>query len=334
MPADRLNPPTRLETTLAAVQEVLAGASPDAAAARNRINPADLTAAVAVYQQAGQQALARQNRDPAWRQLYVHFTDWARAEQTAAEHLAPVLAQADHDGRITGWWFIRKHPCWRMRLLLPGGAQLPPDLPTALDELATDGHVKNWWPGIYEPETAAFGGETSMAIAHTLFHADSRAILTPPHGGLGRRETSLLLCATLMRAAGLEWYEQGDVWHRVAQERPLSPDIPPSKIRTMTADLRHLLLADTSPTGPLLQSDQALQHAAGWIQAFRRAGQALGAANRDGTLDRGLRQVVAYHVIFHWNRIGLHARAQSALAHAATAAVLHPEPDAPERPAP
>ncbi|WP_030894145.1 thiopeptide-type bacteriocin biosynthesis protein [Streptomyces sp. NRRL F-5053] len=334
MPTDRLNPPAPLEATLAAVQDVLAGASPVAAAARSRLDPADLIAAVAVYQQAGAQALARQALESTWRQLYVHFTDWAKAEQIAAEHLVPVLDLAEGEGLITGWWFVRKHPCWRMRLLLPGRARLPPALAAALDELAADKRVTRWWPGIYEPETAAFGGETGMAIAHALFHADSRAVLTPPQGDLGRREMSLLLCATLMRAAGLEWYEQADVWHRVAQERPLPPDVPAAKIHTMTADLRHLLLADTRPTGPMLQSDQVLKHAADRVQAFRHAGQALGTANRDGALDRGLRQVVAYHVIFHWNRIGLHARAQSALAHAACAAILHSEPDAQERPAP
>ncbi|WP_055522665.1 thiopeptide-type bacteriocin biosynthesis protein [Streptomyces graminilatus] len=334
MPADRLNPPAPLEETLAAVRDVLAGASPNIAAADAGLDPADLAAAVAVYQQAGQHALARQARVPAWRQLYVQFTDWAKAEQTAADHIAPVLDLAEHDGQITGWWFIRKHPCWRMRLLLPDGAQLPPAIPAALDELAADGRVGRWWPGIYEPETAAFGGDTSMAIAHTLFHADSRAILITPHGDLGRREMSLLLCATLMRAAGLEWYEQGDVWHRVAQERPLPPDVPPAKIHTMTADLRHLLLADTSTAGPMLQSDQTLKRAADWVHAFRHAGRDLGTANRDGALDRGLRQVVAYHVIFHWNRIGLHTRTQSVLAHAAKAAILYPGPDAPERPTP
>ncbi|MFI1013047.1 thiopeptide-type bacteriocin biosynthesis protein [Streptomyces sp. NPDC020965] len=335
MPADRLNPSAPLDQTLAAVQDVLAGASPNTAAARAGLDPADLAAAVAAYRQAGQHALAQQMRVPTWRQLYIQFTDWAEAEQTAAG-LVPVLDLAEHDGLITGWWFIRKHPCWRMRLLLPDGKQIPPAIPAALDELTADGRAERWWPGVYEPETAAFGGDTSMAIAHTLFHADSRAILTTPHGDLGRRERSLLLCATLMRAAELEWYEQGDVWHRVSQERPLPPNVPPAKIHSMTADLRPLLLADTSPAGAMLQSDLTLKPATDWVHAFRRAGRDLGVANSAGALDRGLRHVVAYHVIFHWNRIGLPPHTQSILAHAAKAAILQPDldPDASERLAP
>ncbi|MFG2865480.1 thiopeptide-type bacteriocin biosynthesis protein [Streptomyces sioyaensis] len=324
MSTDRLNQPAPLEAVLPAVLEVLAGASTDTAAAHAGLEPADLNAAVAVYQQAGQHALAQQTGPPAWRQLYVQFTDWDKAEQTAADHLVPVLDLAQQDRLITGWWFIRKHPCWRMRLLPAPGTQLPPTLANTLDNLTADGRVNRWWPGIYEPETAAFGGDNSMTIAHTLFHADSRAILTRPHGELGRRELSLLLCATLMRAAGLEWYEQGDVWHLVTKERPLPSDVPTAKVHAMAGSLRQLLLADTSPTGPMLQSGRTLKPAADWVRAFRHAGRDLGTAARDGTLDRGLREVIAYHVIFHWNRLGLSARPQSILARAARTAILQP----------
>ncbi|MFI9829625.1 thiopeptide-type bacteriocin biosynthesis protein [Streptomyces sp. NPDC051913] len=331
MPTDRLNRPSNLEATLHAVLDVLAGTDTDTAAARAGLKPTDLDDAVALYQQAGQQALAQQAGPQAWHQLYIQFTDWARAEQTAADHLAPILNLAQQDGLITGWWFIRKHPCWRMRLLPAYGTQLPLALPNMLDELTAAGPVHRWWTGIYESETAAFGGDTSMNIAHALFHADSHAILTTPHGELGRRELSLLLCATLMRGAGLEWYEQGDVWHRVGRERPLPSDVPAAKVHAMADSLRQLLIADTSPSGPMLQSDRTLKSAADWVSAFRQAGRDLGAAARDGALDRGLREVISYHVIFHWNRLGLPTRTQSVLAHAAHTAILHPS-DLVERP--
>ncbi|MEU9190147.1 thiopeptide-type bacteriocin biosynthesis protein [Streptomyces sp. NPDC048484] len=333
MPTDRLNRPARLEATLHAVLEVLAGASTDTAAAGAGLEPADLDAAVGLYQQAGQHALSQQTGPPAWRQLYIQFTDWDTAEQTAADHIAPALKLAQEDKLIMGWWFIRKHPCWRMRLLQVPGTQFPPALADMLDELAADGRVHRWWPGIYEPESAAFGGDTGMTIAHTLFHADSHAVLSTAHGELGRRELSLLLCATLMRAAGLEWYEQGDVWHRVTRERPLPSDVPAAKVHAMADSLRQLLIADTSPSGPMLQSDRTLKPAVGWVSAFRQAGRDLGTAGQDGTLDRGLREVISYHVIFHWNRIGLPARTQSVLAHAAHTAILHPAGPA-ERPMP
>ncbi|MFF9008611.1 hypothetical protein ACF087_22620 [Streptomyces goshikiensis] len=54
-----------------------------------------------------------------------------------------------------------------------------------------------------------------------------------------------------------------------------------------------------------------LEPVAEWAAAFRSTGQALAHAVQDGTLDRGLRQVLGYHVIFHWNRLGLSVRGQS-----------------------
>ena len=65
-----------------------------------------------------------------------------------------------------------------------------------LDRLVAEGHLHRWWPGIYEPETAAFGGLAQHDTAHTLFIADSREIQHLPLRedlALGRRELSVLL---------------------------------------------------------------------------------------------------------------------------------------------
>ncbi|RLU80193.1 hypothetical protein CTZ27_35585 [Streptomyces griseocarneus] len=264
--------------------------------------------------------------ESAWWQLYLQFADWTTADQMAADHLAPLLNGVDTDGATTRWWFMRKHPCWRLRLhVVPHDDSLKDRVAADLDELAAAGHIHRWWTGIYEPETAAFGNTGSMQTAHELFHADSRAILDlHRHGTLpiGRRELSILLCSTLMRAAATEWYEQGDVWHRVAQERPLPDDVPQDRLQEFAADLRHLMLADTQLDGPLMGGDGPLVFAASWSNAFREAGTTLGNAARTGALDRGLREVLAYHVIFHWNRLGLSTRKQNILAWAARTAIL------------
>ncbi|MGH3802685.1 MAG: thiopeptide-type bacteriocin biosynthesis protein [Pseudonocardiaceae bacterium] len=47
-----------------------------------------------------------------------------------------------------------------------------------------------------------------------------------------------------------------------------------------------------------------LTFAAPWAAAFNHAGQALAAAT-EGALERGTRDTLAHHVIFHWNRMGL-----------------------------
>ncbi|MGH3908148.1 MAG: thiopeptide-type bacteriocin biosynthesis protein [Pseudonocardiaceae bacterium] len=326
MPADHLTPADTLETALA---KVLTGTPLTDAASAVGMEAAALADAIEVYRQAGRRALDH-HTNPGWWQVYIRFTDWDLAEPAVADHLAPLLQRAEADGMIAAWWFIRKHPCWRLRLQPgPAGRAMTANLAAALDQLTTEGQIGGWWPGIYEAETAAFGGNPGIDIAHDLFCADSRAIITmlrSEETTLGRRELSLLLCSTLMRAANLEWYEQGDVWHRVTQERPLPTDIPTAKMTAMADEIKHVMLADATPNGPLLGASGPLTSAASWAEAFRQAGQTLGATAREGTLQRGLREIISYLVIFHWNRLGLPVRTQSILAGAARGAILASNP--------
>ncbi|MEF9906475.1 thiopeptide-type bacteriocin biosynthesis protein [Streptomyces sp. P9-A2] len=143
---------------------------------------------------------------------------------------------------------------------------------------------------------------------------------------VGPRELSVLLCTITMRAAGLEWYEQADVWHRVItdEHRSALGDVPEDRLNARAQEVLPLLRADTDI---LLRVGGSLESVAKWAAAFRSAGEELGCAVGAGTLDRGLRQVFGYHVIFHWNRLGLSMRGQSVLAWAARAAILHRSTD-------
>ncbi|MFJ2114654.1 MULTISPECIES: thiopeptide-type bacteriocin biosynthesis protein [unclassified Streptomyces] len=336
MPADQLICPRAItpDATVRAVLSVLAGTDLREAASRTRLAPADLATAISVFKQAGHRAIEQQSSIGNWWQLYIEFTNWTTAESIAADHLAPLLHHAESDGTLVAWWFIRKHPCWRLRLQLPlHDSRVKAGFTTALDELSAVGHIQCWWPTLYEAETPAFGGSAAMHATHQLFHTDSHTILNLPSrkSPLGRRELSILLCTVLIRAAGLEWYEQGDVWHRVSEERPLPADIPADRLQGMVQNVRTLLSADIDPDGPLLGPNGAMAFASPWAVAFNRTGQTLGAAAREGTLERGLRHVLSYHVIFHWNRLGLPMRTQSALAWAARTAIMDPLPPSPRR---
>lgn len=320
MPADQLN-----TTTVQAVLSVLAGTPITEAAAHADLDPAVLTDAIELFQRAGTQALAQAEHTPAVHQVYLEFSDWRQAETIAAHHLLPELDHAERDGRLAGWWYIRKYPYWRLRLHIPAGTASRLHLDAALDHMLAADVLARWWPGTYEPETAAFGGPSAMDIAHRLFHADSHAILNlASHGTatLGRTETSVLLITTFLRAAGLEWYEQADVWDHVTNERPLPENITPERLTRMGDDLRYLLLADTSSAGPLFSPGSSLASTATWADHFRQAGQDLGAMALTGNLERGLRRILSYHVIFHWNRFNIPPRTQAALAHAARDTIL------------
>ncbi|MEU9710858.1 thiopeptide-type bacteriocin biosynthesis protein [Streptomyces sp. NPDC047967] len=325
MSLDQLNQASEPSPTQHAVLAVLTGLPLRDAARQYRMDPVVLSDAVAVYDQAGREALVCHAATTDWWQTYLHFTDWSNSDSTFAEHVLPILHEAEAADAIDGWWYTRKHPCWRLRLRVQpaGGAKLT--IGDGFDRLVSDGHLQRWWPSIYEPETSAFGGKTSMTAAHALFVIDSREIQQlrlRDDLAIGPRELSVLLCTIMMRAARLEWYEQGDVWDRVimTEHRSAVSDVPQERLDARALEIRPLLLADSDT---LLRSGCALGPVAEWADAFRSTGHALARGVQDGTLDRGLRQVLSYHVIFHWNRLGLSMRGQSILAWAARAAILH-----------
>lgn len=270
---------------------------------------------------------------PSWLQVLVELDDYTAAEHIGVAHLRPVMTAAEEAGLVTSWWFVRKAPCWRLRYLPTHHAEQDAHafLHQSLDTLHVTGHIAGWVETIYEPEVHAFGGTAAMDVAHRLFHQDSRHILdylgsdhaaTSAARGDKRREVSILLCTTLMRGAGQDWYEQGDIWARLAENRPLPHGTPLDRLRGSEPNLRRLVTVDAGPASTLVSQDGPLTHLADWTAAFDSAGTVLGNLARNGTLRRGVRAVLTHHVIFHWNRIGLPYKTQSILAHAARAAVL------------
>ncbi|WP_436499611.1 thiopeptide-type bacteriocin biosynthesis protein [Actinokineospora sp. HUAS TT18] len=253
--------------------------------------------------------------EPTWAQAVLHPTDYSTVDDLAVNHLQPLMTATEG---ITAWWFIRKSPTWRVRWL-PTNHDAIPTIHRGFNKLVTTGHLRQWTNSLYEPETHAFGGEPAMNIAYTLFHHDTQHILdhlTRPLSEPRRPELTILLCASLMRGAGLDWYEQGDTWARIATNRP-------SPTRTLdTTAMRRLLTADTRPSNPSIQANTTLAHIAPWLDSFHTTGQRLHQLDSNGLLHRGLRAVLAHHMLFHWNRLGLNYQQQSTLAHTARDTIL------------
>jgi thiopeptide-type bacteriocin biosynthesis protein len=156
-----------------------------------------------------------------------------------------------------------------------------------------------------------------MEIAHSLFCADSVNILmyvSQPKPAIGRRELSILLCNALFDGAGQEWFERGDIWHRVTHTRPAPQDTPSERLVSLADSIRTLLSYDLQPVSPLSEVDNASGAYADWASAFREAGRAIAIAAGQGALVQGIRDTLRHHVIFHWNRLGLPAKTQSNLA--------------------
>lgn len=305
-----------------AVLAALGGAAVEEAARAAGIEPATLSEAIERYQAAGRAAL---DAEPSgWHQANIRFADYPTAARAFRAYLTPAL----RGGPVGTWWFIRKHPHWRLRYHAAPDAT-PEDavrhITEALDSSASWGVTTDWSSTPYEPETTAFGGPAGMALAHTLFHTDSTGVLDYLHAAaagqpktLDAKATSFLAVTLMMRAAGLEFGEQGDVWGRVEQRRPLAEDVAPEQVSNMVEPLRQLLLVDPR----LLLNGGDLAPLRVWVEGLERDGKALADAAGSGILGIGKRGILARHVIFHWNRMGFGLRQQSIWSRAAREAVL------------
>lgn len=331
MSVDQLTEATSSQLA-AGVLAVLSGQNRETVAVEHGVPVVELADAVQAYHAAGQAAL-EDHVQRRWNQVLVEFSDWDQAEAVAATQLAAHLDRLRRDEVIGDWWFLRKHPCWRLRIRTPGPATSLIDSHSAavavtemLSELAATSVIVGWRNSPYEPEHAAFGGPTAMAIAHDLFCADSHGVLDyvrAPTPHIGRRELSIMLLHALLHGAELDWFERGDVFHRVAQLRPAPPaSTRPDAMEEFNDNVQTLLRTSAHADSPLFDQGGPAASATAWHDAFHTAGRRFAAAAHGGQLDRGLRALLAHVVIFHWNRLGLSATTQGVLARAATAAFL------------
>ncbi|MGW2523966.1 methyltransferase, FxLD system [Streptomyces sp. NPDC001617] len=252
-----------------------------------------------------------------WHQYNITFTDREIGKRAIAERIGPTLRAAEGDGQLTGWWFMNKQP-WPLRYRAPEPSPL---VELLLSDLVDDGTAASCVRGIYESETDAFGGPQAMDAAHDLFHHDCRHLLIyqPRPGRLGGREMAVLLISVLMRAARLDWFEQGDVWAKAAALRPAAHPLVLERATTLIPSMHKLMTVDAHglcrPSGPL-------EGQVGWVAAFEQAGATLAHLAAGGHLTRGLRAVIAHHLIFHANRVGLPSGDQSTLFNIAREAVM------------
>ncbi|WP_423464266.1 thiopeptide-type bacteriocin biosynthesis protein [Promicromonospora sp. MS192] len=252
-----------------------------------------------------------------WKHVTIDYpgTTPEQREHRAVAHLTSALPAAETDRLITAWFYVRKGP-WRIRYLLAQPSNSDPVHP-----LLTDGTT--WTSDIYEPETHAFGGPGGMNAAHALFHGDSRNLLTYLRNApTDRPERSLVLFTALMRAAGLEPNEQGDVWAKVAEQRPALPTPAPTTEAwtSYSNGIRQLLLGQARTE--LVGAD--------WLSTYEATGHTLRALRHHGELTRGIRAIIALHVLFAWNRLGLPTTTQALLARAAMQATFGDEPCLPD----
>lgn len=105
--------------------------------------------------------------------------------------------------------------------------------------------ITGWTGGIYEPETHAFGGPEGMEVAHDVFCADSPAALAET-GIPGARERSVMLLSAMIREAGLDPFEAGDVYARWAALRPTVTPPQGTALEQAVSAMRRLMNTDAA----------------------------------------------------------------------------------------
>lgn len=321
-----------------AVLQALTGTSIQEVEQKYEVNGASLPTYAEAYRAAGLQALASVTSGNRWQYWRIPLVISAATRFTTSEDellstvIGPLCTRLVEEKYISRWWFMRKTdqgPHLRLRVFGQEPLLSKEGIPRVEEMLAyleEQKRTQHWTTLTYEPETMLFGGPAGMELAHDLFYKDSDALcqwLAAERQGneeadmASRRrirpEASLLIIQQLLRGAALDPFELWDTWIKVTQLRPGSTNVSSAQRDRNIAALAGLLTASETQRRELF-GDSLYSIISHWSEHFERAGNALAQLYRDGALQRGLRQVLATHIIFHWNRFSFGAARQVELA--------------------
>ncbi|AKT40984.1 thiopeptide-type bacteriocin biosynthesis protein [Chondromyces crocatus] len=227
------------------------------------------------------------------------------------------------DRTIDRFSFLDKSPGLRLRFRMLR-ADFPERLSTFLQTCADEGELSGWVRRAYEAEVHQFGGEVGMDLAHEFFTTESLAVLghralhLTGHASLSSTEFSLLLLHDLFQHLVEDRWELWDLWANLAlADRSLTLDDAERDDAIALAErardaIVEILDARPSLLHRLTDPERAL------LPPYRDATHALAArlraARDDGQLSHGLRQILPFWIVFHWNRMGFDADHQRRLA--------------------
>jgi len=223
--------------------------------------------------------------------------------------LAPLVARHRRERRLRWFLFIRKPPDVRLRFLGPDPeADLAPELRRVLSGLRRAGHVTRFFPSIYEPETRQFGGPEAMAHVHAYFDTDTAAWIALDR--LAERGLRTVMPAT--------WHVAvlNDLFYRTLEDR--------SEVWDVWANLFTVLGAPEAPAAGAteLVFPGGLRATAGagdgrvlrrYEVANRRLAGGLRRVWSRGRLGCGLRALLPFVALVHFNRHGVVGERQAPL---------------------
>jgi thiopeptide-type bacteriocin biosynthesis protein len=216
--------------------------------------------------------------------------------------LAPLLRAARREGRLRQFWFLHKAPDLRLRFFTRAPAALARRLEATLRRCQARRVVRSWSSSVYEPETFQFGGPEAMALVHAHFDRDAHlALAWDARARLSRTSVTTTLLSTallndlfLRAVAGAE-EEAWDVWCNLAALHG-PPGLPPAAPAVPSLTIASLLPLVSAGEGRLLR---------GYAHANRRLAAGLRRLWLGGHLRCGLRALLPFVALFHWNRFAL-----------------------------
>jgi thiopeptide-type bacteriocin biosynthesis protein len=227
-------------------------------------------------------------------------------------HLSRLVADLRQRRILDCFYFMRKAPDVRLRFRgrEPEG-DLFFELHKILSGLQHDGFVQRFFCSVYEPEVHQFGGPEAMDHVHAHFDADSAAWIALDLLDASGRWTvpSAVFESALMNDLFYRTLAcRAEVWDTWCNLRSLLPAAQSGPAPVVDIVLAEDLLPQVSPAEAhvieqYLGSNRAL--ASGLLQVWN-----------EGRLQCGLRGLLPFVAMYHFNRHGIDGVGQAALAHA------------------
>lgn len=287
---------------------------------------AEFDTARATFLRAGLEALGSAELSGAWSQVNLPLDSlgvtWMQMVRADFQDWLGRWLASDAEHRF---YYLHKPPGARLRFA-GGDTEFRARLAAALDDIV--GGRDTWNFAAYDAEWHQFGGATGLDLAHRFFGIDSMAILAYQrlriYGGthLGPTEFSLTLLDTLLRGATGDQWERWDVWCNMAATGRLRVPVGSSAWREAQPSpaVREALLALLGQPARrewvVSEGETAILRR--YTEQVRAVTADLRSAEQRGHLMWGLREILPFWIVFHWNRMGVGAADQQRLALAMT----------------
>jgi thiopeptide-type bacteriocin biosynthesis protein len=214
-------------------------------------------------------------------------------------------------GAVRYCFFMHKRPGLRLRIAA-ADVVIRTELEEMMSRAQAEGAIDRFAVGLYEPETRLLGGPALIELAHEYFSADAMAVWSYFSASLRAPVApaitfSIALIGRLVTAL-FDRFEAWDVWASAAELRGAG-DVP-------GADVVDALRTAHSEEGSAEQLVNLGLPSLAASRFTRRLDGLVAAALHQveiGAIEAGLRSVVPFWILFHWNRLGFDVETQRAL---------------------